>query len=234
MAVSSIPETGTAAGANSIQSTRSQANDLAEAQSAMLIVQSLLGSDRPSISSTESFTADLNNLANGLHSGESTRQQAFDTGLDPGVRAVLHKLLESVTVKVRMALKAERATIFLVDREHRQLISRIAHGAAGESIEIRIPLSTGIAGRVADSGEGMNVGDPYNHPDFHSEVDRSTGFVTKSILCLPMFDGRQSVFAVIQLINKVGSEGFSAADKSMLRDLAAPLGVLLRICAGLQ
>ena len=80
----------------------------------------------------------------------------------------------------------------------------------------------------------VSVLDPYNHPDFHSEVDRSTGYVTKSILCLPMFDRRESVFAVIQLINKVGSESFSAADKQMLRNLAAPLGVLLRICAGLQ
>jgi len=218
MTVSSIP--------------RSQALDLSEAQNALLILQNLLTGSTDS-SSAFAFTTDLNNLSQSLHSGHVPGRQEFDGGLDPGVRAMLHKLLESVTVRIRMALKAERATLFLVDRENGQLVSRIAHGAGGESIEIRIPLSTGIAGRVADSGEAMNVGDPYNHPDFHSEVDRSTGYVTKSILCLPMFD-QQSVFAVIQLINKVGSEGFSTTDKSMLRDLAAPLGVLLRICAGLQ
>jgi putative methionine-R-sulfoxide reductase with GAF domain len=235
MAVSSTQ----VANLGSVQSTRTQADDLSEAQNALSILHDLL-SQHQSVhpqqagSSTFEFSTDLSNLARSLHASEMTGQQERDNGFDAGVRAVLHKLLDSVTASVRTALKAERATIFLVDREKGQLVSRIAHGAEDKSIEIRIPLSTGIAGRVADSGEGMNVGNPYKHPDFHSEVDRSTGFVTKSILCLPMFDRRQSVFAVVQLINKVGSEGFSAADKSLLRDLAPPLGVLLRICTGLQ
>lgn len=238
MAVSIIPETGTGADSPSLQSTRNQiqqdfsilqsgieSNDLSEAQDAFSILQSLVSCDQP-------------DRVQSLQSGDLTSAQALVAGLDSGSRQAVHagvnQLLESATLKIRMLLKAERATIFLVDRENGQLLSHIAHGVDGESIDIRIPLATGVAGRVAETGEGMTVSDPYNHPDFNSEVDRSTGYITRSILCLPVFDHRQSVFAVVQLINKVGTEGFSDADKSALRNLAAPLGVILQICTRLQ
>lgn len=229
-----------------------QTNELSEARNAFMILQDLVSGNQPdqtqsqtgspdswsSCSSTDPIATDLNVFSKTLQPGDPMSVQAFLSSLEAGsrqaVRAAFDHFLESVTSEIRGLLKAERATLFLVDRENGHLLSCIAHGADGESIDIQIPLTTGIAGRVASTGEEMNVSDPYNHPDFNAEVDRSMGFVTKSIICLPMFDQRQSVFAVIQLINKVGAEGFSPADKVTLRNLAAPLGVILQIWTRLK
>jgi len=238
MGVSIIPEAGTGADSHFLRSNRNQieqdfgvlqsgmeSSDLSEAMNAFSILQSLVSDDQ-------------SNRAQSLPSGDLASAPTIVAGLDSGSRQAVHsvvnQLLESATVKIRMFLKAERATIFLVDRENGQLLSHIAHGVNGESIDIRIPLTTGVAGRVVETREGMTVSDPYNHPDFNPAVDRSTGYITRSILCLPVFDQRQSVFAVVQLINKVGTEGFSELDKSALQNLAAPLGVILQICTRLR
>ena len=230
MAVSVIPEARSEADSTPLQITRDriqqdfsllqscmQVNDLSEAQSAFSSLRSLLGNDRSDMVQTDAA------LIAELSSGS---QQV--------VHEVVNDLLQSATLMIRERLKADRATIFMVDRENGQLVSHIAHGADGRPIDIRIPLGTGVAGRVADTGEEMNVVDPYNHPHFNREVDRSTGYTTRNILCLPIRDHRQSVFAVVQLINKTGTEGFSESDSSVLRNLTGPLGIILRICTRLR
>lgn len=78
------------------------------------------------------------------------------------------------------------------------------------------------------------VSDPYNHPDFFAGIDRQTGYVTKSILCAPIPDRRNVVFAVVQLLNKIGERAFTAADERRLREFAPSLGLVLEGCKKLS
>ncbi len=153
--------------------------------------------------------------------------RATDLGNHEAVEALFDQVLEAVTQRIRGLLAAERATIFLVDRDRGLLESRIAHGDGSRPLSIQIPLATGIAGRVAASGEALNIADPYKHPDFNPDVDRQTGYRTRSILCMPILDRHKEVFAVAQLLNKMQGESFSARDEEMFREAAAPLGLIL-------
>src|SRR6516162_369051 len=146
------------------------------------------------------------------------------------VGALFDQTLEAVTLKIRELLNADRGTIFMVDREEGKLRSRIAHTGDGKPLLIEIPIGTGIAGRVAHTGETQNIPDPYSHPDFNPAIDRETGYRTRSILCMPIFDRNKNVFAVAQLLNKNGGEPFTADDETSFREFAPPLGLILESC----
>src|SRR6516165_7502095 len=115
------------------------------------------------------------------------------------------------------ALDAERATLFLHDADAGELFSRVA-GGDGVS-EIRIPQSVGIAGSVFGSGVGEIIDDVYRDPRFHPEVDRDTGYRTRSILCVPLRNRADQVIGVTQVLNK--REGrFAASDMAVLEAIS--------------
>lgn len=141
--------------------------------------------------------------------------------------SMLEQVLEAFTVKVGQLLEADRATLFLVDDDRGELCSKVAQSGGGKPLDIRIPLSTGIAGHVATTGKPLNIHDAYNEPRFNREVDQQTGYRTRSILALPLLNRHNRVFAVMQLINKAGDMPFSEADEHRLSEFAASIGVIL-------
>jgi putative ABC transport system ATP-binding protein len=137
--------------------------------------------------------------------------------------SMLEQVLEAFTLKIGQLLQADRATLFVVDAARRELWSKVALNAE----EIRIPLSSGIAGRVATTGEPLNIPDAYAEPLFNPAVDEATGYRTRSILCMPMKDSSGRVFAVMQLLNKAGGQPFDARDEELFRDFTGRMGVIL-------
>ena len=130
----------------------------------------------------------------------------------------LVKLFEQVCVHACDIMMADRATLFMVDHEKNELWSMVAHGEE----EIRIPKTSGVAGHCAISGEVVNIKDAYSDSRFNRSVDSKTGYVTKTILCSPVFDqsGNRRVVGVMQIINKLDSaSGFTPNDEDTLSSL---------------
>ena len=50
----------------------------------------------------------------------------------------------------------------------------------------RFAVGNGIAGYVAETGETLNVSDAYTDDRFNKAIDEQTGYVTRSILCMPI------------------------------------------------
>jgi putative ABC transport system ATP-binding protein len=154
----------------------------------------------------------------------------LDMASQKSVAALLDQTLEAVTLKIRELLQADRGTIFIVDEQNGRMRSQIATSDSDKPFVIDIPIGSGIAGRVASTGEAQNISDPYNHPDFNPDVDRETGYHTHSILCMPIYDRNKRVFAVAQLLNKNQKEPFTPADEAAFREYAEPLGLILESC----
>ena len=96
----------------------------------------------------------------------------------------LDALLQRVMGEATRLLRAERSTLFLLDERTDELFARVAEGdAVGE---IRFPATEGIAGTVFSSGESINIAHAYADLRFNPELDRRTGFFTRSILCVPV------------------------------------------------
>jgi len=140
---------------------------------------------------------------------------------------MLEQVLEAFTVKVGQVVDAERASVFLADEARGELWSKVAQSEGERPLEIRVPLGTGIAGQVIRTGEPLNVPDAYQSPFFNPEVDRATGYHTRSLLCVPIFDRTRHPFAAMTLLNKRGASAFDARDEQALRVFAASIGVIL-------
>lgn len=122
------------------------------------------------------------------------------------------------------AVDAERATIYLVDRERNELRARVAQKAF---TDIRLPLGSGLAGHVATTGETINVLDAYDDVRFHREVDMRTGFRTRNALVVPVWgaDGA-TIVGVIQVLNKRNGS-FERHDQMLLERVAEHVGSAL-------
>lgn len=101
-------------------------------------------------------------------------------------------------------LKAERATVFLFDKNTNELYSQSGTGVNQK--EIRFSIDKGIAGYVVRTGETIILEDPYNHPLFNKEIDSKTGFKTRNILTTPMKNIENEVIGVFQALNKIDGE----------------------------
>jgi putative ABC transport system ATP-binding protein len=141
--------------------------------------------------------------------------------------SMLDQVLEAFTLKVGQILHADRATLFLVDEARGELWSKVAQSDGARPLEIRIPLAAGIAGQVATTGAARNIRDVYDDPLFNREIDQTTGYRTRSMLCVPIVNSKSRVFAVAQLLNKNGGEPFEAEDEARLREFASSIGVVL-------
>lgn len=147
---------------------------------------------------------------------ELLRSDAFES--------MVEQVLEAFTLKIGDTLKADRATLFLLDEVRGELWSKVAGGARGE---IRIPRTRGIAGAVAASGVPLNVPDVTAESRFDGSVDRASGYETRNLLCVPVRNRAGRVIGAAQALNKRGSGPFDARDELRFRDLACGLGEIL-------
>lgn len=135
-----------------------------------------------------------------------------------GAERDLDVLLEKIMEAVRRELSAERASLFLYDRERNELWSKVAQGL--DSQEIRFSASEGLAGHCVRTGGALNVPDAYADGRFNREIDRRTGYRTRSVLCAPLVGRDGSVTGAVQALNKTGGGTFDAADEERLGLLA--------------
>lgn len=136
----------------------------------------------------------------------------------------IEKLLRKIIGIVSDLLEAERSTLFLHDPETDELWSRVAEGISER--EIRIPSNVGIAGEVFTTRTAINIPDAYADPRFNPEVDRKTGFRTRSILGVPVINKMGVTIGVVQVLNRRGGP-FRLRDQRRLEMLAAQSAIAL-------
>jgi phosphoserine phosphatase RsbU/P len=137
----------------------------------------------------------------------------------------LAELLELILKIARTEVKADRGSVFLVDQVHKELWSIVASGLDHQ--EIRIPFGSGVAGRVAQTGETINVDDAYKLDFFESSFDQKFGYKTKSLLSLPIKHHSGQIVGVIQLLNKQGAAKFTPDDEDFLSKLSGHMAMAL-------
>lgn len=124
--------------------------------------------------------------------------QALAASLE--VEDVLRSLLDSV----RAHFGVEAASVALVDEQTRDLVFRVATGAAADQVVgVRLKPGQGIAGWVAQSGLPIVVPSVDQDPRWYPEVDRQTGFRTRTLVAVPIRLGGE-VLGVVEAINPMG------------------------------
>lgn len=139
------------------------------------------------------------------------------------VTSDLDKLLREIAESTTSLLDCERASIFLHDARTDELWTKVAL----QSTEIRLASNRGIVGHAFKSNSVLNIPKPYEDARFNPLPDRASGFVTRSILAVPMVDWERNPVGVIQAINK-REAAFSGGDIALLQLLADQAGVAIQ------
>jgi transcriptional regulator with GAF, ATPase, and Fis domain len=173
------------------------------------------------------------------HIRELTSEVAYRTRLQKicnkiNAAANLDEILINLKDDITSLFEAERITVYVVDKNKYQLVSRFKSGNDIE--EIRIPISAkSIAGWCAMNNTIINIKNAYNSkelalidPDlrFDDRWDFKTGFKTQQILARPI-GFRNRLLGVIQLMNRKTGKSFVQIDEKSLEEVASILGIAL-------
>ena len=137
----------------------------------------------------------------------------------------LDVLIDKIVSKISEILGAERSSLFLVDRTTGELWSKKAEGM--KDAVIRFPVSGGLAGYVARTGEVINIKNAYEDSRFNPAFDKETGFRTKTVLAAPIFNRQGEIIGVTQAMNKKGTV-FDREDEGLLKLLSSEIAVALQ------
>jgi signal transduction histidine kinase len=118
-------------------------------------------------------------------------------------------------------LGAQASTLMLIDEETNELVFDIPYGEKRELLRsYRMSMEEGIAGWVATHGTPAMVNEASGDERFSSGADVRTGFLTQSVICVPLQIKNRTI-GVLEALNKVSSQGFNDDDLRLLSTLAA-------------
>ncbi len=136
------------------------------------------------------------------------------------VNALLVYILESAMRLV----ECESSSLLLVNREDGTLRFMVALGPKGAEAKNITVEKNSIAGWVVEHNKHVIVNNVGLDSRFSDTVQNKTGYVTKTMVAIPMRVKGQCI-GVIELLNKSGSRGFDNSDLEILDLLASQAGI---------
>lgn len=136
----------------------------------------------------------------------------------------IDKLIKTIAEETKEAIQADRCTVFLYDKDKDELWSKVALGLG--STELRFNAGQGLAGHVFRTGETINIKDAYSDDRFNKNIDKETGYKTKTILCMPIKNIEQEIIGVFQVLNKI-TGFFTKEDEDLLVTIGSSAGISL-------
>ena len=136
----------------------------------------------------------------------------------------IDKLMQTIAEETKEAIQADRCTVFLYDKDTDELWSKVALGLG--STELRFKSNQGLAGHVFQTGETINIKDAYADSRFNKNIDKETGYRTKTILCMPIKNIEQETIGVFQVLNKITGY-FTEEDEDLLVTIGSSAGISL-------
>jgi HD-GYP domain-containing protein (c-di-GMP phosphodiesterase class II) len=113
----------------------------------------------------------------------------------------------------RVLSNAERCSVWLLSEDKKRLWTKVAHGI--EALEIQSDL--GIVGDAIKNDRKLIIDDVYKDPRFNADIDKQTGYKTKSMMVVPIYDDENEVMGAFQVVNSRSSkEIFETRDQERL------------------
>ncbi len=135
-----------------------------------------------------------------------------------GSSEALDDILDALVRLTSEIMGADRSTFLLYDTDRDELYARTAEGVHRR--EIRFGSVSGVAGAAFQTRAPVIVDDAYGDERFNAVIDRETGYITKTILSVPIINASDDVIGVAQCLNKLGGERFTPEDADLLAEVA--------------
>ena len=139
----------------------------------------------------------------------------------------LDRVLKLVMDTATEVMCVEAASLLLEDPATGEMFFHVAEGAKADVIRtIRMKSGQGVVGWVFQNNEPVIVPDVSKDERFAGSVDKKTGFVTHSILCVPM-QGRRGTLGVIEVINPADGRQFGPDDLELCSAIASQAAIAI-------
>ena len=135
----------------------------------------------------------------------------------------LGALLDLIAREATSLLGCDRASMFLLDAERKELWSKVALGS--EEI-LRFDARMGIAGHTVETGQTINVEEAYADPRFYTAIDGQTGYRTRNVLAVAMRNQRGQIIGAFEALNK-NAGSFTERDEEALMALASHAAIAI-------
>ena len=123
----------------------------------------------------------------------------------------MENVLQLISDEAKSLVDAQRCSIFIVDKEDKILWTKLSDGIG----RIVIGLDSGIVGVTYETKKPQIVNNPYEDKRFLPSIDKKSGYTTKNMISVPIFDSKRNVMGVMQLLNKKRFD-FDNADLELL------------------
>jgi HD-GYP domain-containing protein (c-di-GMP phosphodiesterase class II) len=135
-------------------------------------------------------------------------------------------LLQKIGAAAEKLTDSEASSIMLLSDDRKHLFFRVASGEKAKALKtLTIPMGQGIAGTVARSLKPEIVNDTRKDSRFAGKFDKASGFVTRSLLCVPMVF-RGELVGVAEVLNKRSGE-YGPSHVELLSSLAGVASVAI-------
>ncbi len=139
----------------------------------------------------------------------------------------LEPLLRIIIQSATELTHTEACSIMLLDKRTGALHFSHTIGEGSEGLrDMTVPLDDSIAGWIVRKGKPLLIRDAKTDPRWHSQVDKTIDFDTRSILGVPL-KVKDEVIGVMELLNKVDDQGFSQDDIQIASTLAAQAAIAI-------
>ncbi|WP_456277276.1 HD-GYP domain-containing protein [Bacillus sp. AK128] len=139
----------------------------------------------------------------------------------------IQDVFENILYQMVQVVGAEAGTLWVVDEEHQFIEASAASGPNSSTIlNIRLKKEEGIVGKVIASGEAQLIEDVSKDPAWAMRVDQKSGFVTRSMITVPLIAKGEAIGA-LQLLNKKNETFFTEQDVNLALALASQSALAL-------
>ncbi len=163
---------------------------------------------------------------------ESQRQARVMTALANSAIAItgsleLNEVLQRILQQTSQALQVDTVSLALIEPHPHEVVFKASTGKQSDKVVgVRLKIGQGIAGWVAQHGEGAIVNNVKEDKRFYNGVDKHTGFKTKAIACAPM-RWRGEVIGVLEALNPT-SGSFDPDALNVLTGIGSLAGTAIR------
>jgi len=136
-------------------------------------------------------------------------------------------LIPLVLHEVNKAIEAEAQSLWMVNQGTGMLECRFATGPGAAAIkQVTVPVGQGLVGTSVAQQQAIIIPDAQRDPRTFRAADEQTGYVTRSLMCVPLvLHGR--AFGAIEAMNKRDGLLFEADDLDLLRSIANSAGLAI-------
>ncbi|MEM6718286.1 MAG: adenylate/guanylate cyclase domain-containing protein [Bacteroidota bacterium] len=138
------------------------------------------------------------------------------------------KILQEVNAildQISKIMHVERSTFFLWNESANTLESLVAQGV--ENIIISVPVGTGIVGTMFQNAQPVIVNNTNTNQEFDQSYDKQLQFVTRSAICVPVFNEQGDAVGALQCLNRTKGE-FTQKDIKILNSFAAAITLIIK------